>query len=184
MSKVNLLLTRKSGFTLIELLVSITVTALLSSFVIIYSSGTRAQTALSVERAKLTQVIVRAKSLALSTYGASAPPCGYGVHVDRSARAYELFTYTAADCSQIPFIDPEDAAHYRSLNRYLLPAPLAFEDGQNVMSEVLFVPPDPKTFVWSGGALLQAGTGKIYLTTQDGAGHTSVQVSPAGQISF
>lgn len=174
----------RSGFTLIELLVSVTVTALLSSFVIVYTTNGRAQTALYVEQSKIIQVIVRAKSLAISTYDAPDPLCGYGVHFDQSAGAYDLFSYRDSACNLISFIDPTDSAHYVSLHRYVLPKNLMLRDGENAISDILFIPPDPKTLLWSEGVILTTGTGNVYLAAKDGPWNTNLHVSVAGQISF
>ena len=178
----------RAGFTLIELLVSVTVTALLSSFVIVYTTSGRAQTALYVEQSKVIQVIVRAKSLAISTYDAPAPLCGYGVHFDPDAGTYDLFSYRSLDCVHISFIDPDASANYVSLHRYLLPQNLMLRDGEDAIRDVLFIPPDPKTLLWkeSEGVLIpiERGAGKVYLAAKNGPWSSDLQVSVAGQISF
>jgi prepilin-type N-terminal cleavage/methylation domain-containing protein len=179
-----ILLTRKRGFTLIELLVSVTITAFLSSFVIIYTSSGRAQTTLYIEQAKIIQIVARAKSLAISTYDANIPPCGYGVHFDSVAGMYDLFSYSnTAPCGQISSIDPL-SSRYTIVRHYVLPRGLMLGDGQNKMSDILFLPPDPKTVMWSGGVILTSGEGSVYLVTSAGPWRTTMHVSIAGQIGF
>ena len=173
----------RGGFTLIELLVTVALTALLSSFVIVYSSSSRTQTVLFVEQAKIGQVVVRATSLAISTYSSASPPCGYGVHFDAPARAYALFSYAVADCASIRSIDP-GAAAYSASQRFSLPQGIVMEDTEDSLSDIFFVPPDPKTMLWVRGTLLAGGSASVRLATADGTRKSALQVSPAGQISF
>ena len=174
----------RQGFTLVELLVTVSITALLSSFVIVYTSRGRAQTTLFVEQAKVGQVIIRAKSLAISTYDSATSLCGYGVHFDIPAGTYALFSYTASHCAQISSIDPTDAAAYAELQRFSLPKALIFEQSPDSLQDVFFLPPDPTTFVWSGGVLLASGSGAVRVKTADNVYLRVVQVSTAGQVSF
>ncbi len=172
-----------AGFTLIEVIVVIAIIALLSGYLLTYTGKSREQITLSVEETKLAQIIARSKSLAISTYGNPQAPCGYGVRMDYGAGAYALYRYAVSDCNSISVIDPADPG-YAELQRYVLPQGILFEDGEAKLDAALFTPPDPHTFLWSGGAPLINVSGRVYLGTKDGSSHGSVSVSPAGQISF
>lgn len=173
------------GFTLLELLIVVSITALLSSYAILYTATGRQQVALYVEASKITQTVLKSKSLAIATYAnPAAPVCGYGVRVDSGASAYALFSYNAPDCSSIPSIDFADASKYTELERFSLAPGLAFQTGSTPLDAVLFVPPDPETLLWSGGTPLQSGSGFISIQTRDGLASVRVGVSTAGQVTF
>jgi prepilin-type N-terminal cleavage/methylation domain-containing protein len=175
---------RRRGYTLIELLITVGIMGLLSGMLIVYSTTGRAQVALFVEESKIAQILLRAKSVALATYVDPVGPCGYGLRVDSAARTYSLFSYKESDCANITSIDPSDSAKYRVVETYTLPPSLAFQDGANKLDAVLFVPPDPRTFISSGGSILSGGAGNIYLATVDGTASIRVSVTTAGQITF
>src|SRR5512144_1181344 len=101
----------RGGFTLIESMIAVTITVLLSSFVITYSSTGRQQISLTVERAKLVQVVSRAKSMALNRYKDTDPVCGYGISVDYDNAQYMLFSYRAPRCEDIASIDKGSAGY-------------------------------------------------------------------------
>ena len=84
---------KRNGFTLIEMLVVIAVMALLSGLAIVYSHVGQNQVALSVESAKVAQLILEAKDLSVATYSDKKNTCGYGVHFDYSTNRYSLFEY-------------------------------------------------------------------------------------------
>ncbi len=173
----------ESGFTLIEVIVVISIITILSGYLLLYTGRSRGQIALSVEEAKLAQVISRSKALAISTYGVSQAPCGYGVNMQYGVGTYTLYSYSVPDCTMIPAIDATIPG-YVKLQTFSLPKNIIFEDGATKLDAILFVPPDPQTMLWSGGILLTNSPGNIYLKTQDGASHASVSINPAGQISF
>lgn len=183
------------GFTLIEVLVVLGITSLLAGMVLTYSSRSRTQTALYVETAKLAQIILKAKSYSIATYvsGGEAAPCGYGIHVDYAANSYEFFGYKpiGIDCSAIGdgSVDMGNKG-YNVIETYALGGGIIISakppaDGAVPVSDIIFVPPDPKTMIWplDGGAA-GVGIGNIRLATQDGLAKTDVQVSSAGQITF
>lgn len=180
---------KREGLTLLELTVVLVVTTALSGFLIVYNHASRQQIALSVEQAKLVQVISRAKSLSLSTYHRSSSEiCGYGVHVDYSRMTYTLFSYAkpaGVECGKISNIDPalEDTVYSFSLNRDVLFVSSPSKGGI-VIDDALFVPPDPTTLMSSRGALITNGFGSITLGTRNNSIEAAVSISSAGQISF
>ncbi|TSC60574.1 MAG: hypothetical protein LiPW15_452 [Parcubacteria group bacterium LiPW_15] len=183
------------AFTLVEVLVVVAITTFLAGMVLTYSSTGRGQVALYVESAKLAQVALRAKSLAISTYNNPDTPCAYGMRVDSANRSYSLFSYRPSSCSTIPTsgIDatPTDqGGPYREIETFVLQNEINFKDvpSGNALEYVLFVPPDPTTFVWilggSGAPPIADTTGEVVLGAAQSPNTLKISVSPAGQISF
>lgn len=172
---------KEKGFTLIEVLVVLGVTILLSSVIITYSSESREQILLGIEKAKLVQVISKAKSLSISTYNQPDVPCGYGVVINIEERTYQLFRHKTTPCASIRTegiefapgdLDPADL--------FSLPQNIRFEKQNGAMEIVFFMPPDPVTLIWVDGE--RRDEGSIFLkTSKDEA---VIKVSGAGQITF
>lgn len=181
----------RSGFTLVEVLVVIGVTSLLASLIVTYTSDSRDQVALAIEQAKLAQTVSRAKSLALATYGrreaggsSSVIPCGYGVSINYDTHAYALFSYPPGECRSIPRIDPQIVAE-NIVDAITLPRNVRFRSpGPESASEILFVPPDPTTFIWNAGDNATSTFGKIIMNPPGGSPSRAVEVGIGGQITF
>jgi prepilin-type N-terminal cleavage/methylation domain-containing protein len=171
---------REDGYTLLELLVVLGITGLLSGMVILYGGEGRRQVALSVESVKIVQAISRAKALAVATYADLSSPCGFGVHFDYPQKKYSVRSYrTSPDCENVSGI-----ASSETLEEFGLGSGLVWQEGAGKIDDVIFIPPDPKTYIFSGGALLVGGaSGRVYLVTDGGATRT-VTVNQAGQITF
>ncbi len=172
---------RRFGYTLIEVLVVASITSLLAGMLILQNSVGQRQITMSVEIAKLSQIVLKAKAYAVATYNDPGRPCGFGIHVDYSANKYSLRSYrTQLDCVNVTGI-----ASSAVLQEFLPAAGLVLDaSGANKIDDVIFIPPDPKTHILSGGAFLSDGSGKIYLKSSDGAIIRSVSVSLAGQVTF
>jgi len=175
----------KEGFTLIEILVVVSVVTLLSSFVILYSSMGRSQIALSVEAAKIAQLITRARSLSISTYTQSGSSCGYGVNINYSVGSYSLFKYGTPQNCAINYVNVSDAS-YSEEESYRLSSSLVF-DGTHAdsMQYVFFLPPDPITSIWtSAGKVTNGSDAAVYIKTKNGNSASKVMVGAGGQVSF
>src|SRR5206468_841965 len=106
---------RVGGFTILEILVVIGITLMISALAITYKSQSQRQVSLYVETQRVVELILRAKSLAVSTYKdpntVSDPTlvaCGYGIDINYASNTYSLFSYkipTGGNCSAIPAID-------------------------------------------------------------------------------
>ena len=168
---------KRAGFTLVEILIVIGITAVLSSMVLTYTSASRDQVALYVEQAKLAQTISRAKSLAITTYNdpngeEDSIPCGYGVHFDYDAGEYLLFSYDAANCTITSTLDPQAMTVISTAE---LSIAMHFsEDAEDPIQDILFIPPDPKTWIWQLSALTTSTSGRVYLETAKGAASVAV----------
>jgi prepilin-type N-terminal cleavage/methylation domain-containing protein len=169
----------RRGYTIIELLVVVAITALLAGFVFSIGGNGRQQLTLMVERAKIAQVIFRARSLAISTYNQPVPPCAYGVHFDYGHGTYALNSYTGTPCSSISNVSGVSTP----VETYKLGAGVVYGTGSSPLSDILFFPPDPATLVFiNAGAT--SSEASVYLSTSDGSGGSSIDVSSAGQITF
>ncbi len=178
----------RKAFTLIELLVVLTISMLLSSILILYSHGNRQQIALYSEKARLSQAIFNAKSLALAFYKpASNSYCGYGVHIDYAAQTYSIFKYNKAgipDCNKITSINQasEEVINTVSADSNIVLAHTAA--GTPWLDDVLFVPPYSMTFVNSNGTFVTNGYAGVVIRTLDNSLSDSVSVNSAGLINF
>lgn len=175
---------KRAGFTLVEIIVVLLVTVLLSAVLVVYSSTSRQQIALMTETAKITQLMIKAKSLALATYNLPEVPCGYGVHIDYNTRTYGIFSYKVSSCRNIRGLDPARIA--TTTDSFTLNSNLEFDSGPAQVYDVLFIPPDPQTHIWiSPPTLLNPTTtaATIYLKTQNGSATSSVTINSYGQIS-
>ena len=182
---------RVYGFTLIELMIVIAITVLLSSFLVLYGSKTNEQITLSVEQAKLGQIILRAKTMALAEVTTSSSlPCGYGIHMDYNNNTYSLFRYIDQSgpkgCSQIKPINPNGQNYEEVFSATLNPG-VHFVRGSNPsdLYDLLFVPPVPKTLVWNcPGCGVTSTLGVITFVTRSNSASATVSISDASQVSF
>jgi len=157
----------RKGFTLLEMLIVIGISGMLSAIAIVYSSVARNQVALSVETAKIADVILSAKSLAITTYaqGGVGTACGYGAAFNVAANTYSVFAYEPKDyppehdaappCpdNTIAELSPIHTDEMVQYSPSTWNTPLAngvkFEDGGSGddLYVVLFYPPNPDTFI-------------------------------------
>ncbi len=195
------------GFTLLELLIVIAISAMLSAIAITYTSIARNQVALSVETAKASQFILRAKSLAIATYNSAPGTCGYGASFNIANNTYSLFAYTpdpskyngtvspcpsVASTTALGISSGEMGQSSQSSWNVPLANGVRMESGGNGddLALVLFSPPDPAVLISRDGqnfldpAATQNITSKVYLITADGSASATISVSAAGQINF
>jgi prepilin-type N-terminal cleavage/methylation domain-containing protein len=172
------------GFTLIEIFVVLAVTSILSGMMILYGGGSRRLTSLTIESAKMAQMIERAKSLSvLVEYDLENSTCGYGVRFDVTGRRYALFRYLAypgEDCGAIAAIGEES---YDELESFSMPTGIGFKETADSISDIFFLPPDPRTIMFRNSTRV-SGTREIRIAVEDGSAELAVQVNSGGQISF
>jgi type II secretory pathway pseudopilin PulG len=185
---------RRSGFTLVEIIVVTSIVMLLSTVLIVYSNSSRQQIAAFVEAVKISQLILRSKSLAVSTYSQQGVACAYGLRVYYDTNRYELVTYDIAgitDCrrddTDVTFIN--DHLEPLSGASYNINPDLVFDrEGGNLndgdsLDYVLFFPPNPDTVLVSGGFIVPDER-SIFIKTRDKKLTKRVTVNQAGQVSF
>lgn len=184
---------RRSGFTLVEVMVVMSVTAMLSALILVYNASTRETLRLFTEKARVAQLVFRAKSLALSTYTEGGiERCGYGVRFDRGAGKYALVSYAPPSCADRAQVrtNPEYFEEVQ-LSSFTLPPTLEFRDRASAgvtgeqLSYVLFLPPDPTILLArDDGSLITTGDGEVRLGIKDRETDAIVSVNGAGQVTF
>ncbi len=174
----------RAGFTLIEMLIVVGITALLAGMVLTYTSASRDQVALYVEQAKIAGTISRAKSLALATYASSSPPCGYGVDFNYAGapQSYSVFSYTDSNCQNFP-AGALDQSKVQIVSTDALPANVTMFAGTiSPVADILFLAPEPRTWIWQVGGTSTSTQGCVYLKA--GGASLLVEINDAGQITF
>ncbi len=185
----------QAGFTVPELLVVIALSAFLSAIAISYTNTGQRQVSLSIEAAKISQLMLQAKELSIATYSKGSI-CAYGVSFDFLRQQYSLFAYTppgAPPCppaSSIAGFNASSAIQY-SPESFAVPIARGVQirstaPNNDVLAAVLFYPPTPTIFISRDGATFMspAQTSRVYLTTTDNSASTTISVNPAGQIGF
>lgn len=170
-------------------MVVVTVTAMLSGLILVYNASTRDTLRLFTEKARVAQLMLRSKSLALSTYSQTNTPCGYGVRFNRSAATpgYQMVAYRPTSCADRTRVDiDEDAFEVVELSAFTLPMSLEYSPGEaSDAAYVLFIPPDPIVLVArSDGSLIQNGVGEVDLKIKGRDTSAMVTVNAAGQVTF
>jgi prepilin-type N-terminal cleavage/methylation domain-containing protein len=178
------------GFTLIEMLIVVAITAMLASIAIGYSNVERDQTALSVEKTKMAELVLHARALALATYDNSATvnACGYGILLDAADNTYSVFAYAPAGDT----CPPEASTTYSSLGaaekkdtdetwRVQPENNITFSSDASI---IFFFPPDPDTFIFSSADNSAVNQASIILTTADKKASATISVNSAGQVNF
>ena len=79
------------GFTLIELIIVIGIIGVLTGGLAFYGRSAERQIILFRDQAKIIEALLRAKSLAISTYSEADEPCGYGVHINQARKEIIIF---------------------------------------------------------------------------------------------
>lgn len=168
----------KRGFTLIELSVIISILALLSSLLILYSRDSEKQLRLVREKAKLIGAILRAKALSVQTYKQEEAVCGYGVHFD--AAEYRIFKdpKVAGSCDGSNKVwdgiaEDVEVINLTDTNVMLFTSP--------AMTDIFFTPPDPKVLLSPGN--LSSSNITLSVTVGAVTSSTTISVNNAGQVS-
>jgi|GEM_PF-836052 len=179
----------KSGFTLIEILVIITTLSLLSGILIVYNRSTERQILLFREQAKIINLILRAKSLALSTYTKSGSPCAYGIHLDQAEKELRMFqdldeNGTTADCSTADNIYDPNSMYAAQEN--FDPPMIEKLDGQVSFldplgfTDIVFIAPNPDVIITPDPAPANDAAIEIVIT---GGISKKIKINRFGQVS-
>ncbi|MCS6789117.1 MAG: prepilin-type N-terminal cleavage/methylation domain-containing protein [Patescibacteria group bacterium] len=185
------------GFTIVELIVVFAITTALASFLIIYNKANNNQILLSLETAKLVDLINKAKSLSISTYTGKGLTCGYGIYIDYGTNNYTLFKYgspaSSNECNNIQSLNINNILTnqtYYELEKNYLPQNHKFEQNNDFLNMIFFIPPDPRVLIWKNNNALPKTENdpdyesNIYLSTKDNSFKKIINLNVAGQISF
>jgi prepilin-type N-terminal cleavage/methylation domain-containing protein len=183
----------RSGFTLLELLIVIALSVLFSTLVIISGHTGENGVAMTVEETELSQLILRAKSLSVTTYTGAGAGCGDGIHIDAASGTYSLFVYSPSGGLCPSFASTSEATNFESgevpYDTASWKTPVAqglkLGTGANPLEDILFYPPEPVTLISQNGTSFMnpAQTSYIYLEEIDGTASATIAVSPTGQVT-
>ena len=200
----------RAAFTLVEMLVVIGITALVSAAAIMYSNVGQNEVALTVETAKIAQLVLQARELALDTYSGTGGACAYGVHFDLTSvpQTYSLFAFapgggpcpSAATVASTTALSSAVMVQYEPSSWHLQPGQgvRLFARGdagipsscQNILTDVLFYPPVPATLISLASNPNETfssptpSVSSICLQTVDGKNAAVITLNPAGQVNF
>jgi len=139
----------------VEVLVVISVTALLTGVSIFYNRTSQKQITLFKEQAKIINTVLRAKSLALTTYTKEGAPCAYGIHFNKDAREMRIFrdldaSGTTDDCAtadnQYEATPPPNAEDLDPPAVEILSGEISFIEPFN-LTDIVFIPPQPEVVI-------------------------------------
>ena len=192
-------------------MVVVIIAAMLSTVAIVYGNQGRNQVALSVEAAKVSQLTLQAKQLAIATYDLNVNGervCGYGMYFNIPSSTYSLFIYsppsanggsglcpTLATATSTVF-NPATDIYYYSQQSWQVPVTqgLKLESETSPLGTpgvpsdvaVIFVPPNPDTLLTNvnDNGAFSTTTAYVDITTHDGASSRTITITPAGQVSF
>jgi prepilin-type N-terminal cleavage/methylation domain-containing protein len=183
------------GFTMTEILAVLGIMSLLTGILITYSRTGERQILLFREQAKIINVVLRAKSLALNTYIEEGSPCAYGVHFDPALKEIRILRDLDAngqtdDCdSTDPGLKPDNiytpsafSPNPEDLNPPVvekLDAILSFSEPIGI-TDIVFIPPNPDTIITPDPA--PSNEGSIEIISLDGS-FKKIKINNFGQVT-
>lgn len=168
---------KNKGFTVLEMLVVISIIILLSSFLILYSRSGENQIILFRDQAKLISILNRAKSLSIHMFNAPELSCAFGVYFSPVENAFLIFRdLTTTTCQNADHVYTDAGELFE---KYQLSSRIKF--GELTMTNIVFIPPDPKTLIDNDSNKTEA---IITLETLDETASLEVKVNNAGQITI
>lgn len=183
------------GFSMVEILAVLGIMSLLTGVLIVYSRTGERQILLFREQAKIINVVLRAKSLALNTYIEEGSPCAYGVHFDPALKEIRIFRDLDAngltdDCdSTDPGLIPDNiyTPSASSPNPEDLDPPIVEKLDQILsfaeplgITDIVFIPPNPDIIITPDPA--PNNEGSIELISPDGSSK-KIKINNFGQVT-
>ncbi len=148
---------------------------ILTALLVSYGRVGEHQIILFREATEVTNTLFRAKSLSISTFGETSPPCSYGVHFSPPS-TFLIFKDLADDCRQADHVYSGQNELVESLN---LDPVVIFDQDKLSLTDIVFIPPNPAVLITPDQ--YQATIG---LKTADGKSSVSITVTKAGLISM
>lgn len=168
-----------SGFTLVELIVVIGIITLVSAMAVLYSRAGEQVITLYQEQIKILNTLSRAKSLSINTFvePREIAPCGFGVYFDGANNSFIIFRETASqlNCSDMDFQRAGDGSE--DIENFKLSPAIVFDNLS--VSNIIFSPPEPLTFILPG--FQNEAVIKIKISGTDKS--RSVKITRAGMIA-
>ncbi len=189
-----------------EILVVIAISVVLATVAIVYGEQGNNQISLSVEAAKVSQLTLQAKQLAIATYNSnpSTPACGYGMYFNMPSSTYSLFIYSPTNLIKNGFcpslatavsstFDPVNDMSQYSQQSWQVPLAQGVmmvsstdPNGNISAIAVIFFPPNPQTLITNinDNGVYSDKTAYVDLSTTDGSASRTIMITPGGQVSF
>jgi len=180
------------AFTLIELLVTVSLIIIFTATAVGYNRKIDQQIALFREQGRVINEVYKVRSLAITTYNRadnSQVPCGYGIHIPQDAQGTSRMLVikepasVTQDCTSFDSFLPlyDDQSVFDEQNKKVEEVVFSGVTIQANVSDILFVPPDPKVYAFgqTAGTLFP-----VVITIQTQAGFGSIiSINEFGQIT-
>lgn len=167
-----------TGFTTIEALIVVALIGILTALAVVYSTVGEARIVLFREQVKMASIIYKAKALSIETFSQAAVPCGYGVRLE-PPDSYLLFKDLDPNCQVSDRVYSGDGSG-ELLESFNLDSRIIMLPVDS--SDILFVPPDPRTYITPNPIGNQVTIGLA--VKNDNNQKLEVKVNIAGQISY
>ncbi|MEK7094183.1 MAG: prepilin-type N-terminal cleavage/methylation domain-containing protein [Patescibacteria group bacterium] len=208
----SFLSSRRSGYTIIELLVVVAIMAITSATLISFNRLGQDQTTLYVEASRVIDIILRAKSLAISAYRdpGGRLTCAHGLHIDQLSspasggsasptgnKSFSLSAYLKKEAGGTDPVFPcaditSSTARMDNYDRvvvqssvYQLASGITFDRAETNAADIIFRPPDPQiVFFKPDGTPFPNSSTSIVITSKDGSDKIRISVGQGGQVTY
>jgi len=190
----------RSGYTIIELLVVVAIMAITAGTLVSFNRLGQDQVTMYVEASKIVDVILRAKSLAISAYREPGrATCAHGIFIDTATNpgTFSLNRYLKKEAtggsspvpcasigsstSKISYYDPRVVESSSST----LSRGIVFDAVETNISNIIFRPPDPEIFFFNPNGDISLGrTGTIVIKNSNSGDKIRIVVGQGGQITY
>jgi len=173
------------AFTLIETLVVILVTMILASIMIVYSHTGEKQIVLFRDQAKVVGILNRAKFLSVQMFSKTIDDktCAYGVHfeLENEAKSFSIFKVKAltSNCENSYIAGGNNIV---KVEEYSLDSRLKFSEELTGITDIVFIPPDPKVIL-TGTSDNSAKITIVDISDTSGKNKKEINVNTFGQIT-
>jgi len=143
----------KRGFTLMEMLIVLGIIALFSGLIMMNYGGQNQRLRLRTTAQDAVGDLRRVQNFSVSTRieGTDVPNGGYGIRFDKAANSYIIFSDTSDPANKI--FDTGEEIETKLLNSDLEISDINISSLGSVNAlEVVFVPPDPVTYINASNA--------------------------------
>jgi len=177
------------GLTLVEMIVSISMIVIIAAlFIANYQSiNKRSDLIMTAQNLVADLHYAQNNTLGLSKYNGVVPSGGWGVHFDTASSSNYVIFADLNGPGEIGYMSYDDGEGYINYGARLIELPpniyissITIGAGTTTMSNVTFLPPDPKTNIYDGSAT--STLLKIELTENKNNSTKTIQVNFLGLI--